>query len=256
MFFEFLYDDQAFLIELNELIEKKDKMEVFSLNYGDNPDDADEYEIKMFLVEGENLKPLKVTELPKDLLDFMGEELKNAIPETFFANPYFDELMVFYGNTVLTSKDMFSPYSCNQCSRRELYEKRDKKNKADYIQDIQSRLGKNPNPKWPFKGRLQIQFSVSDKLKRLKQIDLDNLSKAILDSLQGVVFENDAQIDVLIATKAFTKGLIGNMIAIKELNSREKPKFQQFLYSTRHKTWREEYKRKEASGKPTRFGFY
>jgi hypothetical protein len=30
---------------------------------------------------------------------------------------------------------------------------------------------------------------------------LDNLSKAILDSLQGVVFENDAQIDVLVATK-------------------------------------------------------
>ncbi len=256
MLFEFNYNEQKFLIELKHFEGGKDKTEVFAIQYSDDPHDADEYEIKMYEDEGENLKPIKVTSLPKEFLDMMGKELQNTMPKTFFANPYFDELMIFFGNTVLTSKDRFIPMICSQCDHKELYEKKGKENKADYIENIQTKLRNNPNPKWPFKGRLQVQFSVSDKQSRLNDIDLDNLAKAILDSLQGVVFENDAQIDVLIATKNFTAGMIANLIAIKELQPGEKTKFQEFLFSGKHKTWRDEYKQKEAAGKPTRFARY
>ncbi len=256
MVFEFVFDDQQFLIELQHLQHGKDKTEVFALRYNDNLDDSDEYEIKICRVEGENLTRLKVMELPQHVLDIMGEELKKAMPQSVFANPYFDELMIFFGITVLTSQDRYVQVSCSQCERKQLYEKKEKDNKTDYIAAIQEKLRNNPNPAWPFKGRLHIQFSVSDKQSRLNDIDLDNLAKTILDSLQGVVFENDAQIDALVATKDFTQGMIANLVAIKELQPGEKPKFQEFLFSGRYKSWREEYKQKEAVGRPTRFVRY
>ena len=103
---------------------------------------------------------------------------------------------------------------------------------------------------------MQIQFSVSDKQSRLNSIDLDNLAKSILDSLQTVVFENDAQIEALVATKDYTNGFIANLIAIKELGPDERPKFQEFLFSSKHKTWSKEYAHKFKTGKSTRFVRY
>lgn len=257
MLFELEYNDQKFIVHLEHFDRgAKSEAEVFALRYGDNPDNDDEYEIQMFLVEGEKLTPIKVTELPKEFLDMMGEDLKNAMPKDFFANPYFDELMIFFGTTVLTSKDRFVQVSCTQCDRKHLYEKKGKENKSDYIEDIQTKLRSDPNPLWPFKGRLHLQFSVSDKLSRLNKIDLDNLAKAILDSLQGIVFEDDAQIDTLVATKDFTNNMIANLIAIKELQPGERGKVQEFLFSGKYKTWKEEYKKKESEGKPTRFVRY
>ncbi len=253
MVFELIYGDQRYLIELQHFDKEKDKMEVFAIQYDGDEKHDEEYEIKMYQEEGENLKRIKVTDLSKEFLDWMGKELRNVMPASFFANPYFDELMIFYGSKVLTSKDRFVPVSCSACDRKDLYEKKGKDNKADYIEDIRTKLRNNPNPAWPFKGRLQIQFSVSDTLSRLNVIDLDNLAKSILDSLQGVVFENDAQIDALVATKDYTQGLIANIIAIKELAIDERPKFQEFLFSGNYKTWKDERNRKQADGRPTRF---
>ncbi|MEI6190468.1 MAG: RusA family crossover junction endodeoxyribonuclease [Chitinophagia bacterium] len=254
MLFELEYDEQIFLVDLDHLDrEKTKKAEVFALRYNNNPNDDDEYEIKMFAVKGEDVTPIKVLDLPKELLDVMGEDLKKAMPKTFFANPYFDELMIFFGSTVLTSKDRFAMLSCTQCGRKNLYEKKGKENKSDYTADIQKKLHSNPNPAWPFKGRLHVQFSVSDKQGRLNKIDLDNLAKAILDSLKGIVFEDDAQIDTLVATKDYTNDMVANMVAIKELQLDERGKVQEFLFSGKFKSWRKEYKMKEAEGKPTRF---
>jgi hypothetical protein len=65
MLFEFDYDDKKFLIDLEHFDHGKDKTEVFAIKYSDEPDDADEYEIKMYQVEGEYLTPIKVTELQR-----------------------------------------------------------------------------------------------------------------------------------------------------------------------------------------------
>jgi Holliday junction resolvase RusA-like endonuclease len=256
MVFEIKYDEKIFLVELQYFEEKVDKMEIFALKYSDEPYDADEYEIKMYQIEGDELIPIRLTELPKEFLDSMGEELEKTMPKGFFANPYFDELFIFTGNTVLTSQDRYRPISCTQCNRKELYEKKDKDNKADYIKNIQAKLLKNPNPAWPYKGKLHIQFSVSDQLSRLNKIDVDNLAKTILDSLQGVVFENDAQISALVASKDYTNGFIAHLVAIKELEENESYQLQQYLFSERHKTYLQEYKKKKAVGKPTRFITY
>lgn len=245
MIFEFEYNNEKFIIELFHVEELVDKSEILSIKYSNDLDNSLQYEAKMFWINGKELIPIKITDLPKELQDDLATKLQKAMPTDFFANPYFDELMIFFGDTVLTSQDKFIPLTCDQCSRLELYEKREKHNKGDYIQSIRSKLLANPNPLWPFKGRLQVQFSISDKLSRLNVIDLDNLAKSILDSLQTVVFENDAQIVALVATKENVNGIVANLIAIKELGPDEKPKFQEFLFSTQYKTWSNDYAKKQ-----------
>ena len=51
--------------------------------------------------------------------------------------------------------------------------------------------------------------------------DADNVAKAILDACNGVVFRDDAQVVVLIATKAFSKEP-GVRVAIREMQN-ERP---------------------------------
>jgi len=48
--------------------------------------------------------------------------------------------------------------------------------------------------------------------------DLDNLVKSALDSLNGIVFEDDSQIDVLFAARAIDRDNPRVEILIEELN--------------------------------------
>lgn len=258
MLFEYNFEDNKYYIVLDyfdkDYVENGD--EIFSLQYSDDPKDWEEYVIKVFRVEGDELSQLKVTTLPKPFLDMMGDDLQRVMPKTFVANPYFDELLLFFGNTILTSQDRFKPIACEQCGKQNLYEKKGKDNKADYIQDVHAKLKADPNPDWPFKGKLQVQFFVSDKQSRLDEVDLDNLAKAILDSLKGVVFQDDAQIVSLTAGKEWVHGTVASMVAVKQLEPDEKPKLQDYLFSGKTTTWRDEYKAKIALGKSTRFSKY
>lgn len=253
MVFEFLYDDQQYFIELQHVDQKKDKMEIFALQNSDSPDDLEEYEIKLGIVEGEYLRRVKVTSLSKSFLDDMAEALKSSMPATFFANPYFDDVMVFFPHSVFTSQDKFAPFSCDECGKPNLYIAKDKATKAGYIAEVHAMLLNYPNPKWPYQGRLLLQFSVSDLLSRLNTIDLDNLAKSILDSLKGVVYTDDVQIHGLVGLKEYTGGLTGTTVAVKELSANERPVFHQHLWTERFKTWRDEIKTKEAQGDYTHF---
>lgn len=253
MVFEFQYENQLYLVELQHVDEKRDKMQILAFKYSDESADDDEYEIKMYRVGVEKLIQVNVMELPDNFKDILAEALRGSMPHTFFANPYFDDVMIFFPHAVFTAQDKYVKLSCSQCSRQNLYEARDKGNKSSYIYNVHTKLQANPNPKWPYKGKLLVQFSVSDKLSKLKKVDLDNLAKAILDSLNGVVYDDDAQIYALVAEKDFVNGLIGNTIAIKELAENERPIFQQHLWTERFKTWRADIKKKEAGGRYTHF---
>ena len=67
----------------------------------------------------------------------------------------------------------------------------------------------------PYRGKVQIdlQFYLHDKRKR----DLDNLSKAILDSIEGIIIEDDVQVDKLYIERYFNSDNPGVMITVKEL---------------------------------------
>lgn len=55
------------------------------------------------------------------------------MPKSFYANSYFDELIVMFGDMVLTSKDRFIEHSCTIPERKELYEKKGKERKTREI---------------------------------------------------------------------------------------------------------------------------
>jgi crossover junction endodeoxyribonuclease RusA len=60
---------------------------------------------------------------------------------------------------------------------------------------------------------MDVEISIPDKRRR----DIDNFSKAILDSLQGICYQDDCQIHRLILTKNFGKAK--TVIKIKKYDS-------------------------------------
>lgn len=61
--------------------------------------------------------------------------------------------------------------------------------------------------------RVTMRFVMPDKTRR----DCDNLSKAVLDSLNGIVFVDDCQVVDLHITKEVNRAEAGVMIKVEEL---------------------------------------
>jgi Holliday junction resolvase RusA-like endonuclease len=66
---------------------------------------------------------------------------------------------------------------------------------------IKEVLAKEKKIDWPYKGRIEVVVGITGKASRLKGVDVDNLLKAVLDSLKGVVFEDDKQIQRALVSK-------------------------------------------------------
>ncbi|MCA0235861.1 MAG: RusA family crossover junction endodeoxyribonuclease [Bacteroidetes bacterium] len=80
-------------------------------------------------------------------------------------------------------------------------------------------------PEHPYKKPepLEVIIDVSMDEKRLQEVDIDNLTKAILDSLNGLVYEDDSQIISLLATKN-VNGFIpinGLLIGVRRLTNKQ-----------------------------------
>jgi crossover junction endodeoxyribonuclease RusA len=84
--------------------------------------------------------------------------------------------------------------------------------------------------RWQLQNQMMIRkYNITDKpltvqiiafLNSCKRRDIDNITKAVFDSMQGVVFENDNQIQRLyIAKKFIKKGDDRLLIRVKELNN-------------------------------------
>ena len=61
--------------------------------------------------------------------------------------------------------------------------------------------------------KLTIEFSLPNK----RSIDIDNLLKSLLDSLEGVVFENDSEVYELQVTKVSDTGVSRTSVKIEQL---------------------------------------
>jgi Holliday junction resolvase RusA-like endonuclease len=178
------------------------------------------------------------------------------MPKIFVANPYFDEMMIFFGNTIYTSQEKLKPIICEQCDRKNLYEKREKENKTDFINRIHGLLQTTKNHEWPFKEDLLVQFTVSNKQAKLKEVDLDNLAKTLFDALQGIVYSNDSQIIGFAGDKYSVIDIDAFIVAIKRMSPGEKPIYQEFLFSGKRNAWKAEYEQKRILNKSTRFTNY
>lgn len=112
------------------------------------------------------------------------------------------------------------------------------------------------NIEWPFQENLLVQFTVSDIESKLKAVDVDNLANTLFDSLQGVVYSNDSQIVGFAGDKYSVNGIKAFIIGIRRLKLGEKAIYQEYLFSGKRNSWKEEYKAKVLLNRQTRFISY
>lgn len=251
MEFLFEYDGNEYEVFLSDFT-NRDKSEVIKIPYSDKKDDHIEYEIQVYQHKGVEVIRLNVMELSETLKTIIGEIIQKELDRTFIANPYFDEVLIF-GSEVFTYQEQLVPINCTQCERRNLYEKRDRNNKTDFIKEIQTLLEEHKNPEWPFKEKLLLQFSVSNIQSNIEKVDLDNLAKTIFDTFKGVVYEEDNQIVSFAGDKNTVRNVKAFIIAIRRLSESERPHFQDYVFSGKMNSWQEERRQKQAQGKQTRF---
>lgn len=96
-----------------------------------------------------------------------------------------------------------------------------KKFEDEFIQLINENIKEEHPYKKPEK--LEVIISVSMDEKRLENVDVDNLSKAILDCFNGLIYEDDSQIVSLLVFKDINGfyPINGLMVGIRRLDNKE-----------------------------------
>lgn len=131
---------------------------------------------------------------------------------TFRQNPKVEVLFGFYGgNPIPTKQDKFKPLKAfeidedgNEVELKNFYERKDDKNS---IQEMKELVSEYATEAFKEKGiikrpaNIEVLLSFSVKERRFKEVDIDNLTKTILDGLTGVAFEDDSQVSSLIVNK-------------------------------------------------------
>ncbi len=197
------------------------------------------------------------SEIPSTLKESIVKVITDKSETTFTANPYFDEVMIFFGLEMVTSTEHYAPYTCSVCNNKEIYKLNPfKENKKSIIEKIKTVLENERNPNWPFKGKIHFQFSVSDIQSKLDKADLDNYAKTILDSFNNLVYQDDRQVSAFVGYKEHVQDMKALVVAFKQLDNDEKPQLQQFLFSSKANTWQDDYKKKRRLNKGTRFRHY
>ncbi len=130
--------------------------------------------------------------------------------KTYYQNPFYDTVFGFF--------DVIVP------SKRIRYKQREDKTielisvprgTQEFESYIKNSISKDTDIKnWPLKDNLLVVLDVSLTKKEFKSKDIDNVSKSLLDSLNGVVYEDDNQISTLVVTKNIRK-TPGFFVAIK-----------------------------------------
>lgn len=154
--------------------------------------------------------------------------------ETYYQNPKVEILFGFYGGKPIpTKQDQFKPLKVfevdengNEIELKNFYEKKDDKSS---IQEMKKIVAEYASEAFKEKGiiktpsEVEVLLSFSIKEKRFKQIDIDNLSKTVLDGLTGVAFEDDVQVSSLIVNKHIHPMKIDAIfIGVTELTEKQK----------------------------------
>lgn len=152
----------------------------------------------------------------------------------FYKNPKIEILFGFYGgNPIPTKQDKFKPIEAyevdeegNEVPLKNFYERKEDKNS---IQEMKNLVNEYAKEAFKEKGiiknpaNVEVVLSFSVKEKRFKEVDIDNLSKTVLDGLTGSAFEDDAQVSSLIVNKHVHKMKIDALfIGVTELNENNK----------------------------------
>jgi Holliday junction resolvase RusA-like endonuclease len=249
-------DDKRYLLVINDISKAEKNADALRLYYSDLENDWIDYMIEVFIQVEDSFNPIKIKELPDSLRDIIAKEIEHDLKRTFIANPYFDEVLIFFGSEVFTYQEKLKQIQCNQCERKNLYEMRGNINKTTYINNIQKLIEEDKNPDWPFKEKLLVQFTISDVQSKLDKIDVDNLAKTMFDTFKELIYEDDSQIVSFAGDKSSVNNIKAFIIAIKRLELNERPFFQDYIFSGKMNAWKEEHEKKKVQNKKTRFKYY
>lgn len=155
-------------------------------------------------------------------------ESENQI--TFVQNPKLDYLFGYFGNEeIRTKQDKFKPIEVlkiNSDGTEEILKNFYVKSPGSEVQQsfetqIKELARKSFPESEPIKKpqEFEIFLTITMKEKRFKEVDVDNLAKSILDSLNGIVYEDDSQVSSLIVKKSVHDMKVDSiMIGIIKLN--------------------------------------
>lgn len=131
---------------------------------------------------------------------------------TFRQNPKIDFLFGYFGDLIVpTKQDGFKPIDVIETNEngeeavlKNFYMKNPETSSVlkfrEYIQGIaRKNISKKNRINKPH--NVQVHLSISITEKRFYEVDVDNLAKAVLDSLNEIAFEDDSQVSSLIVEK-------------------------------------------------------
>lgn len=153
---------------------------------------------------------------------------------TFRQNPKIDFLFGYFGNLIVpTKQDGFKPIDLIETNEngeetvlKNFYLKNPETSSVikfrEYIQGIaKEKISKNNRINKPY--NVQVHLSISITEKRYYEVDVDNLAKTVLDSLNKIAFEDDSQVSSLIVEKHIHPMKVnGILIAITKLTPERK----------------------------------
>jgi hypothetical protein len=166
----------------------------------------------------------------------------------YYQNPDFEEIFVFHGLEVPTSKKEFKPLPENIESRIKekfpqidfpLYQKgTGTRGAQSFMTTIKEKLIAKRKKIWPYKEKLLLTVGVSG-IKRVYGVkDLDNLLKSVFDAFKGIVFEDDNQIEIVIAFKQILfDNNPGFTVALRILQTGANDKYNPKIFSDDYRTW-------------------
>ncbi|MBZ9650864.1 RusA family crossover junction endodeoxyribonuclease [Psychroflexus montanilacus] len=162
----------------------------------------------------------------------MEEDKKKFV--TFRQNPNIDFLFGYFkGMEIPTKQDAYKPNDVVEIDEngaetilKEFYQRKPEKasiqNFKNFIKELTAdRFKEKDRIKMPDKVQVSLSFSIKEK--RFFEVDVDNLSKTVLDSLNGIAFDDDRQVTSLIVDKHIHKMKVnGILIAITKLTEKRK----------------------------------
>ena len=154
--------------------------------------------------------------------------------KSYYQNPKVDYLFgIVGGDPIPTKQDKFKPIDVREVnedgSERILKDFYVKKPDEDAVQKFNSYIQESIKQQFDAKNKIQkpieveviLSFSITEK--RYKIIDVDNLAKAVLDSLNNIVYEDDSQVVSLICSKhVHPLKINGLFIGVTRLTSKNK----------------------------------
>jgi Holliday junction resolvase RusA-like endonuclease len=112
----------------------------------------------------------------------MGNEYFSEPPTLhFWNNPEFNEVLIFYHLEAISFRD-----------RKRIREFRDK---------LKSKFCQIKCENWPYTKRVMIVVEINGLTKMYSRKDVDNMSKAILDAGNKIIYDDNRLIDILVVKK-------------------------------------------------------